>query len=68
MIHPVASLSLPLHKQSQSLPSETLGMGKKKKTMHFRKHNQEAVEENLDRDLTIKRKGLKRLREKGLKV
>ena len=63
MIHRMASLPLS-YKQPEN-PSETLRVGKKK-AMHFQ--NQKSAEENLDRDLTIKRKGLKRLREKGLKA
>lgn len=38
-------LPLFLHKQPQNLPSETLGMGKKKKAMRFQRYYQE--QENL---------------------
>lgn len=65
-IHPVGSLPLSLHKQSQSLPSETLRRGEKKKALRFQKYNQK--QESLPQNLRAKRRGLKRLKEKGLKV
>lgn len=60
------SLPLSLHKQPQNLPSETLGMGKKKKAIHLQKYHQE--QESLLQSLRVKRRGLKRLQNKGLKV
>jgi len=62
-----ASLPLSLHKQPQNLPSETLEMGKKKKAIRFQKYHQEE-QESLPQSLRAKRRGLKRLQEKGLKV
>lgn len=63
----LASLPLSLHKQPQNLPSETLGMGKKKKAIRFQKYHQE--QENLQsQSLRTKKRGLKRLQEKELKV
>ncbi|KAG6559525.1 hypothetical protein RHABOEDO_000614 [Candidatus Rhabdochlamydia oedothoracis] len=66
-IHPAVYLPLSLQKQPQNLPSETLGMRKKKKAIRFQKYHQE--QESLPQNLCAKkRRGLKRLQEKGLKV
>jgi hypothetical protein len=67
-IHPVGSLLLSLQK-SQELSSDAPRKGKQK-AMHFQKCNQKSIEESLNQNLGAKlqKRGLRRLRERGLKV
>ena len=68
-IHPLVSLPLSSYKQPQNM-SDALGMRKKRKIGGSQKYNQEPAEESLHQNLGAKlqRRGLKRLRNKDLKV
>ena len=67
-INLAASLTLPLHGQSQDPSSNALGIAKRKKKMHSQKLQDTTGMEQKGLDQKSKRRGLRRLKEKEFRV